>query len=250
MSKSKALAVSPLWKIIILLQAALVAWIGLTHGSGIEIYLQKFSMLDEKAILAWDRNIAGLIAVLGLSVLWKPWRPVLILLALLYFGETLLLHLSGGTVDERLPLLANAVHYALPLAVFAVASRRWGAVAIQIALVLTLGNFIMIFLNAAPYYLNAVFALTRSFGFAPTEVAAQAILLGLSVILTAALFWSSKATWAFVLIGLFSLGLMLLHWSNFGPGLAPEALLKLELLAIAAALWSIRSKTTESRLFF
>jgi hypothetical protein len=250
MSKANPLAVSPLWKIIIFLQAALVAWIGFTHGSGLEMYLQKFTMVDEKAILAWDRNIAGIVAILGLSILVKPLKSVFILLTLIYFGETLLLHLCGGTVDQRLPLLANAAHYTLPLAVFALDGRRSAIAAVQIALVLSLGNFIMIFLNAAPYYLDAVIALSRSFGSNPTEVTAQAILLAVGVVLTAAMFWSHKAIWAFMIISLFSLSLFLLHLSNFGLGLFPEAALKLELMALAAALWLASKTGARSRLFF
>lgn len=229
--------ISPLWKLCIFLQALAVAWIGFTHGSGIELFLQKFTLIPERSVLSWDRNSATLIAVLALLSLWRPSPKAWIALALIYGVETLLATLSGGSVDNRLPLLGNAVHFVLPLAGLALAGRRWALLLIQTALVVTVGSYALAFLNAAPYFLDALIGNASRLGWTLSEARAQAILVGTAVLLLINLIWGSRH-WVFLLVfGLFACALAAIHWLNFGRPLLPEALLKTEVFAAALVLW-------------
>ncbi|RZA12776.1 MAG: hypothetical protein EOP10_30825, partial [Proteobacteria bacterium] len=158
-SRSKTFTLPWPWRLLIFLHAAMIAWIGFTHGSGFELYFFKFVEISYKFVFRWDHNLATLIALLAFLTMWRAYRPVLYGLSLIYLILTLMATRYGGFVDEPWPIVSMASSIVLPLAAASLKGDRIAYRLGQWGLFLSLCSFAILFLNAPPYYIDQIIVL-------------------------------------------------------------------------------------------
>lgn len=225
-------------RLVLFVQATMYAWIGHTHGSGLELYLFKYAHLSYKTVFTLDHNLATVIAALGLLTLWRPYRLVLWALSLIYTILALLSSRYGGFVDDPLPWLGQATSAALPVIMVALTGEAISNRIGHIALFLTLAYTIGLFLNSPPYFLDPIISMAGL-----TEERAKGLLMGLALIMAVLYFLKSKHPIQPAILQFFALGLAFLSYRT--TGLAPEAVLKLALIPALWVLWSIEVKNSD-----
>lgn len=221
-----------IWRIILFFQAAMTAWIGFTHGSGIEVYLFRFADWNSKSVYALDHNLAGVIAFLGVLVLFRAHGFFLTLLSMLYLFERLLMSRFGSYVDNPYPLFGSAVHIILPLAVFAVHKHRWAHRLLRLAILSCLLSYTIYFLTGPLYFVDIIIHGSYLFGSAAMlgENQARILLGGAGIALLLSFFAPSKTAFGPMVISFFAIILTIDTVLKFGLGYLPESLLKLTLL--------------------
>jgi hypothetical protein len=227
------------WRLILGFQAAMTAWIGFTHGSGFEVFLFRFAQWNYKSVWSLDHNIAGVIAALGLLVLWRGYSVLLLLLSALYLTETVLMSRFGGYVDNPYPLLGSAVHIVLPLAVLALHKHRWAYRLLQFAIFACLLSFAIYFVTGPQYFVDGIIQFHQIVGGTSMlpEKSAHIVLAGIGLFTFASFFAPSRTGILQLIAGLFSVAWALDSALRFGLWHLPESLLKLTLLCGVILLW-------------
>lgn len=238
-SRRRKSEIPAIWRMILCFQAAMTAWIGFTHGSGFELYLFRFAEWNYKSVYSLDHNIAGLIALLGLLVLWRAHGFFLFLLSALYFTETMLLSRFGGFVDNPYPLLGSAVHIVLPLAVMAIHKHRWAFKLLELAIFACLLSYAVYFLSGPAYFLDSLIQTALLFGKTLDESNVHLLLGTIGVLVFVSFFLPSKTALGPLIIGLFAVALTFDTARRFGFGYLPESLLKLTLLFGILLYWQV-----------
>ncbi|RZA25384.1 MAG: hypothetical protein EOP10_07005 [Proteobacteria bacterium] len=239
--RRKRQTIPVIWRIILGLQAAMTAWIGFTHGSGIEVYLFRFAQWNYKAVWSLDHNMATAIAVLGLIVLFRGWGFFLALLSLLYLTETMLMSRFGGYVDNPYPLLGSAVHIVLPLAVLAFHNHRWAYRLLQLSIFACLLSYFVYFFTAPQYFIDLIIQTHYNLGGESmlSTQSAYITLITLGVLIIASFFAPTRTALMMILVGTLSIYLTVDTAARFGFWYLPESLLKLTLLFGVILQWQL-----------
>ncbi len=247
-TKKRVLALSPIWKIVLFLQVIAMAWIGFTHGSPLETMLQAHSGISEKFILQIDRNLAGLLCLLGLIMLWKPYRWVFLLLAAIYFCQALFSQMVGGYAPDPWPLLGSAAIFVLPLVGFAIADELWARVLVQLGVWLTVGLNAYLLILASPFYYDRIAQASYALPWHTHPSLIQAVAIIWAVLWVATLFFPKKG-WGLFLLFVFNALAVVFYLRSYGSVLLPEGLLQFSLFLAALSLYQ-RVRPMKTRLSF